>query len=358
MSSTRLRVATSTRLGAIEHRVEIDLPLTGLTVLFGASGAGKSTLVNLICGLRRPDRGHISVGDTVFFDAGRKIDLPVHARGLGVVFQDARLFPHLTVRDNLRYGLARCRGRPRRIDEAAVVDLLGIAPLLARRPHTLSGGERQRVAIGRALLAQPALLLMDEPMASLDAARKAELLPYVERLRDEFDLPILYVTHAIDEVLRLASALVLFDAGRTVAAGPLTEVIEHPAAAALRGGADAGALVHGHVQAHDPRHRLTTLACDGFTLRVPQADLPAGAQVRLRIPAREVALALSRPVDVSITNRIEGVVDEVREPVAGLVSMPAPAHVEVRVRVGSGTVLSAAVTHESAERLALAPGLR
>jgi molybdate transport system ATP-binding protein len=358
MTGARLQVSTSTRLGAIEHRVQVDLPLTGLTVLFGASGAGKSTLVNLICGLMRPDVGRIAVGDTVFFDSARRIDVPVHARGLGVVSQDARLFPHLTVRDNLRYGLQRCRSRPHRIDEAAVVDLLGIAPLLARRPHTLSGGERQRVAIGRALLAQPALLLMDEPMASLDAARKAELLPYVERLRDELDLPILYVTHAVDEVLRLASALVLFEAGRTVASGPLTEVIEHPSASALRGGADAGALVHGRVQAHDPRHGLTTLACDGFSLRVPQVDLPAGAPVRLRIPAREVALALSRPVDVSITNRIEGVVEQVREPSGSLAGMPAAAHLEVRVRVGSGTVLAAAVTHESAERLALAPGLR
>ena len=358
MSSARLKISTSTLLGTIEHRVQVDLPLTGLTALFGASGAGKSTLVNLICGLMRPDAGRIAVGDTVFFDSEHHIDVPVHARGLGVVFQDARLFPHLTVRDNLRYGLQRCGSRPRRIEESAVVDLLGIASLLARRPHTLSGGERQRVAIGRALLAQPALLLMDEPMASLDAARKTELLPYVERLRDQLDLPILYVTHAVDEVLRLASALVLFEAGRTVAAGPLTEVIEHPAASALRGGADAGALVHGRVQAHDPRHGLTTLACEGFMLHVPQVELPVGAPVRLRIPAREVALALSRPVDVSITNRIEGIIEQVRKPAGLLMGKLAGAHVEVRVRVGSGTVLSAAVTHESAERLALAPGLR
>jgi molybdate transport system ATP-binding protein len=218
------------------------------------------------------------------------------------------------------------------------------------------------VAIGRALLAQPRLLLMDEPLASLDTPRKAEVLPYIERLRDEFDLPVLYVSHAVDEVLRLASALVLFEAGAAVAAGPLTEVLEHPCAAPLRGGADAGALVHGHVAGHDPDLGLSTLACEGFALRVPLLDLPPGAPVRLRIPAREVALALSPPVDLSITNRIEGRIERVIERLpdrAGApgTGRPAP-HVEVQVRVGPGTVLAAAVTRESAQRLALAPGLR
>ena len=199
---------------------------------------------------------------------------------------------------------------------------------------------------------------MDEPLAALDAPRKAEVLPYVERLRDEFDLPVLYVSHAVDEVLRLASALVLFDAGVAVAAGPLTEVLEHPCAAPLRGGADAGALVRAQVASHDPDDGLSTLACEGFALRVPLLELPVGAPVRLRIPAREVALALSRPDDLSITNRIEGTVERVlqRADVIGT-GRPAP-HVEVQVRVGPGTVLAAAVTRESAHRLALAPGLR
>ena len=360
----RLRVATRKRLGGFEHRCEIDLPLAGLTALFGASGAGKSTLVHLVAGLLRPDSGRIEVGGEVFFDSARGIDLPVHRRALGVVFQDARLFPHLSVEGNLRYGLRRAgaRAQPARVPFDAVVALLGLGPLLARAPHTLSGGERQRVAIGRALLAQPRLLLMDEPLASLDTPRKAEVLPYIERLRDEFDLPVLYVSHAVDEVLRLASALVLFEAGAAVAAGPLTEVLEHPCAAPLRGGADAGALVHGHVAGHDPDLGLSTLACEGFALRVPLLDLPPGAPVRLRIPAREVALALSPPVDLSITNRIEGRIERVIERLpdrAGApgTGRPAP-HVEVQVRVGPGTVLAAAVTRESAQRLALAPGLR
>ena len=355
----RLRVGTRKQLGSFAHRCDVDLPLSGLTALFGASGSGKSTFVNLVAGLLRPDGGRIVVGDTVFFDDAQGIDLPVHRRELGIVFQDARLFPHLSVRENLLFGFRRAGARSQapRAPFDAVVALLGLEALLARRPHTLSGGERQRVAVGRALLAQPRLLLMDEPLASLDAMRKAEVLPYIERLRDEFDLPILYVSHAVDEVLRLATALVLFDGGVTVAAGSLTEVLDHPRAAPLRRGADAGALVYGAVREHDARYGLSTLACEGFTLRVPRVDLPVGAPVRLRIPAREVALALSRPSDVSITNRIEGVVEQVVER-SDAADPPLSGHLEARVRVGPDTVLAVAVTRESAERLALAPGLR
>lgn len=353
---SRLQVDTRRRLGNLDHRADFDLPLAGLIALFGASGTGKSTLVNLIAGLLRPESGRIAVGDTVFFDAAHGIDLPVHRRELGIVFQDARLFPHLSVRDNLRFGLERAGARARspRAPFDAVVALLGLEALLARRPHTLSGGERQRVAVGRALLAQPRLLMMDEPLASLDAPRKAEVLPYIERLRDEFDLPILYVSHAVDEVLRLASALVLFERGAVVGAGALTEMLAHPAAAPLRGGFDAGVLVAGVVREHDARYGLTTLACDGFALRVPSVELPPGAQVRLRVPAREVALALSPSNDLSMSNRIEGRIEQL------LVRQDAPpaAHVEVLVRVGPDTVLAAAVTRESVERLALAPGLR
>jgi len=355
----RLCVSTRKRLGSFSHRCEVDLPLAGLTALFGASGSGKSTLVNLIAGLLRPDDGRIAVGDTVFFDRAQGIDLAVHRRGLGIVFQDARLFPHLPVRDNLLFGFRRAGARAQapRAGFDAVVSLLGLDALLARRPHTLSGGERQRVAIGRALLAQPRLLLMDEPLASLDAARKTEVLPYVERLRDEFDLPILYVSHAVDEVLRLASSVVLFDGGEAVAAGSLTELLDHPCAAPLRGGVAAGALVFGTVGEHDPRYGLSTLDCEGFKLRVPQIDLPLGAPIRLRVPAREVALALSRPSDVSITNRIEGVIERLVERTEGVGSAPS-AHLEAQVRVGPNTVLAVAVTRESAERLALVPGLR
>ncbi len=392
----RLQIRARKRLGSFDFDCDIDVPLTGLTALFGASGAGKSTLINLVAGLHRPDDGRVAIGTTVFCDRAAGIDLPVEKRQLGVVFQDARLFPHLTARQNLMYGFKRAgeRARSPRATLDAVVQLLGLSALLDQRPHTLSGGEKQRVALGRALLAQPRLLLMDEPLASLDAARKAEVLPYIERLRDEYDVPILYVSHSLDEVLRLATTLVLIDHGRVVAAGPLAEVLGLPAARPFVGGGEAGALLFAAVQSHDERYALSTLACDGFTLRVPHLDAAIGTRLRVRIPAREVALALACPSDVSISNRIEGVIETCDAPASP--SSPSPAsgggggvsqrasgapperrapasarllegwgqgsrqsaYAEVRVRVGPSTVLSATVTRESAERLALAPGLR
>jgi len=354
MSARRLVIDTVTRLGGFEHRASLDLPLAGLTALFGPSGAGKSTLVNLVAGLLRPDAGRIVVGETVFFDSARGIDRPVHRRELGVVFQDARLFPHLSVRGNLLYGWRRARERTRLpiATLEQVAPLLGLEGLLDRRPHTLSGGERQRVALGRALLAQPSLLVMDEPLASLDAARKGELLPYIERLRDEFDLPMLYVSHSIDEVLRLATSLVLLEEGRVGASGPLVEVLDHPAAVGLRRVFDIGSLLTGRVGRALPGESSGLIVGEGFVLRVPEPGLPEGTPVRVRIPAREVSLALSDPGDISISNRIEGVVERL-DPAAG-----GEARVEVRVRVGAGCVIAAAITRDSAQRLALAPGLR
>jgi molybdate transport system ATP-binding protein len=351
----RLRIDASKRLGAFDFACDLDLPLTGLTAIFGASGAGKSTLINLVAGLHRPDRGRIAMGPTVFFDAGTRSDLAVEKRGLGYVFQDARLFPHLTVRGNLDFGRRRAgrRGGGEAVAFASVVELLGLGALLERRPHTLSGGERQRVAFGRALLAQPRLLLMDEPLASLDAQRKSEILPYIERLRDEFAIPILYVSHSLDEVLRLATALVLVDAGRVVTAGPINDVLMQDAARPFVAGAEPGALIFATVASHDERYQLSTLACDEFVLRVPRVDLEPGTPVRLRIPARDVALALARPSDVSISNRIEGSVESVGPRPGGH-----PAHAQVVVRIGAATALTATITRESAERLALVPGLR
>ncbi|HTT09913.1 MAG TPA: molybdenum ABC transporter ATP-binding protein [Burkholderiaceae bacterium] len=354
-AAERLRIDAAKQLGAFEFACDLDLPLSGLTAIFGVSGAGKSTLINLVAGMHQPDRGRIAIGSTVFFDSSARVLLPVERRGLGYVFQDARLFPHLSVRGNLDYGRrragARSGGAPVAFD--AVVDLLGLGALLERRPHTLSGGEKQRVAFGRALLAQPRLLLMDEPLASLDAARKAEILPYIERLRDEFAIPILYVSHSPDEVLRLATALVLVDAGRVVTAGPISDVLLDESARQFFSAAEPGALVFAVVASHDDRYQLSTLACDGFALRVPRVDLAPGTQVRLRIPAREVALALVRPGDVSITNRIEGSIESVGSRSAGH-----PAHALVTVRVSPSTVLVVTITRESVDRLGLVPGLR
>ena len=354
-ASERLHIDAAKRLGSFEFACNLDLPLSGVTAIFGTSGAGKSTLINLVAGLHQPDRGRIAVGQTVFYDAATRTVLPVERRGLGYVFQDARLFPHLTVRGNLEYGRRRV-GRHTSgatVSFDSTVALLGIAPLLDRKPHTLSGGERQRVAFGRALLAQPRLLLMDEPLASLDGPRKAEILPYIERLRDEFAIPILYVSHSLDEVLRLATTLVLVDRGRIVTAGPINDVLLDEGARPFFAGAEPGALVYARVDSHDERYQLTTLACDRFTLRVPRVDLAVGTQIRLRIPAREVALALARPSDVSILNRIEGEVETIDAHAASH-----PAHALVTVRIGAATRLVVTITRESAERLALVPGLR
>ncbi|MGH8703397.1 MAG: molybdenum ABC transporter ATP-binding protein [Burkholderiales bacterium] len=351
-----MRIDVRKRLGAFDFAADLDLPLQGLTALFGASGAGKSTLVNLVSGLHRPDRGHIAVGPTVFFDSATGVDVPVERRALGVVFQDARLFPHMTVHRNLLFGLKRAGARvEERADRSSmnfdgVVDLLGLRSRLDQRPRTLSGGEKQRVALGRALLAHPHLLLMDEPLASLDAPRKAEIIPTIERLRDETAIPILYVSHALDEVLRLATSLVVVDNGAVIAAGEVSEVLRQPAVQRSLGDADIGTLVFGRVKTHDDAYELTTIDCSGFELHVPRVDLPTGSALRARVPARGVALSLARPSDLSISNRIEGGIESI-------VPLPGP-YVEVLVRVSTDAVIAARITRESADRLALVPGLR
>jgi molybdate transport system ATP-binding protein len=227
-------------------------PTPGITALFGRSGCGKSTAIELIAGLLSPDAGKIQVDDDVLVDSTRGIDVAAHHRRVGVVFQNARLFPHLSVRGNLDYGAKRAsRHLPRPVKFDDVVSLLGLESLLARRPRELSGGEQQRVALGRALLAQPRLLLLDEPLASLDAARREDVLPYLERLRDSFAIPIVYVSHQFDEVLRLASRVVLLEAGRAVADGDIATVSRHPALRAIVGPDAVGAVVSGMVERVD-----------------------------------------------------------------------------------------------------------
>jgi molybdate transport system ATP-binding protein len=350
-SVSRLLIRARKRLGDFDFQCDVDLPLSGLTALFGVSGSGKSTLINLVAGLHRPDDGRIAIGNEVFFDRASGTDVAVEKRALGVVFQDARLFPHLDVRNNLLFGFRRAgeRAREPRATFDAVVQLLGIETLLERRPHTLSGGERQRVAIGRALLAQPRLLLMDEPLASLDAARKADVLPYIERLRDQYDVPIVYVSHSLEEVLRLATAMVVLERGRVVASGAVAEVIARHDVRHHFADAELGTLIFGTVRAHDDRYGMSTLDCGGFELHVPRLDLAPGAPLRVRIPARDVALALARPSDVSISNRIEGRIESI-EPLVG-------PYAEVWVRVGAGTQIAARITRESVDRLALGAGL-
>ena len=325
--------------------IAFDVPEAGTTVLFGRSGCGKSTIVNVVAGLLRPAQCRIVLGGTVLADTRAGVFLPPERRRIGLVFQDARLFPHMSVEGNLRYGLRRAPPGPIRFDD--VVALLALGPLLARRPHVLSGGERQRVAIGRALLSQPLLLAMDEPLASLDAQHKAEILPYLARLRRTLKLPILYVTHALDEVARLADTLVLIRAGRVLDSGPLPVLLGR-ADLPLAQRDDAAVVLAAELLSHDPARQLTELAAAGRRLLVPLLDAPPGSKLRVRIPAREVILAAEDPKGISVHNVIAGTVRAVvADPVRHA------ALVEVAL---DGSVLLARVTPDAVARLRLAPG--
>jgi molybdate transport system ATP-binding protein len=344
MIAVRLRKA----LAKFGLDVDVAFPERGITALFGRSGSGKSSIVRAISGAVRPDEGHIAIGGRVYFDSARGIDMPVHERRIGYVFQESCLFPHLSVRRNLQYGLARARQRDLRIDLGGVVDLLGIGHLLDRRTHHLSGGERQRVAIGRALLAQPEVLLMDEPLSSLDPPRKAELLDYIEDLRDGFDTPIIYISHEFNEVARLAEHLVVLDQGQVVRAGPLIELASDPALSPLVGRFEAGAVIDCKVLDHDVEAGLSTLAFAGGRLRVPRVARAAGEGLRVRVRARDVALSLSCPADISISNRLPG-------RLLRLTPLDGP-YVDATVDVGGGAMLRALITRESVARLGLIPG--
>ncbi len=315
----------------------------GVTVLFGQSGAGKTSLVNLLAGLDRPDAGRIVIGGAVLFDFETGIDLPPEQRRLGYVFQDGRLFPHLSVLRNLTYGMKQGDG-PVALETA--VGLLDLGALLDRRPATLSGGEKQRVAIGRALLANPRLLLMDEPLASLDAARKNEILPFIEQLRDETGIPIVYVSHALDEVIRLADTLVLLSDGKVVAVGGVEDLMSRLDLRPLTGRYEAGAVIAATVLSHDEAGGLTLLDFAGGTLRVPYSDLPLGKKLRVRVRARDVSLALAEPRDISILNVFPGAVREIG-------GEPGP---QVDLLIDIGCPLWARITRHALDNLGIAPG--
>jgi molybdate transport system ATP-binding protein len=341
-----LSVAVEHRLGDFRLDAAFDSE-GGLTALFGRSGAGKTSLVNAIAGLIRPTRGHIVVDGAVLTDTERGIFVPTRRRHIGYVFQEGRLFPHLTVRQNLLYGRWFAPEKGRAGDVEHVIDLLGINDLLARRPANLSGGEKQRVAIGRALLAHPRLLVMDEPLASLDEARKAEILPYIERLRDETRIPIVYVSHQVAEVARLATTLVVLSEGRVAAMGPTAAIMGRIDLFPLTGRAEAGAILSTRVAEHDVRVGLTTLRAAAGDLRVPYIDLRLGAPMRVRIRARDVMIALQPPHGLSALNVLPGTVAEI-----GRADGPI---VEIRLDC-AGEALVARLTRRSVETLGLEPG--
>ncbi|PWR25209.1 molybdenum ABC transporter ATP-binding protein [Zavarzinia aquatilis] len=293
---------------AIEHRagdfrLAADFTTQGrVTSLFGPSGSGKTTVIDVIAGLTRPLRGRIAIDDLVLLDTDRGICLPPWRRRIGYVFQEGRLFPHLSVRQNLLYGRFFAPKGEGLADFAAIVDMLGIGHLLKRRPRLLSGGEKQRVAIGRALLANPRLLLMDEPLSALDEARRQDVLPFLARIRDEAKVPIVHVSHDLSEVIALADHLVVLDAGKVAAAGPLAAVMARPDVAPLARRQDAGAVIELFVAGHDAAAGMTLLEGAIGQLAAPLRPLPIGAACRIWLHARDIILAREAPHGLSARN--------------------------------------------------------
>jgi molybdate transport system ATP-binding protein len=326
--------------------VDFEWPARGITALFGASGSGKTTLLRCVAGLERAPDAQVHVAGEHWQDAGG-LFMPVWQRPLGYVFQEASLFDHLDVRSNLAYGQRRSARDADPAGAGALIERLGIGHLLARRPPELSGGERQRVAIARALMTQPRILLLDEPLASLDLPRRREVLPWLEKLRDELHIPMLYVTHAVDEVARLADHLVLLEAGRVRASGPLVEMLSRPDLP-LAQGDEAGALLLGTVAQVDPQWQLACIAFAGGSLWVPDTGLAPGQAVRVRVLARDVSVALHAPEGSSIQNVLPCIV-------TGLAPGGHPSQTLVQLACGP-SLLMARITRRAADALQLSEG--
>jgi molybdate transport system ATP-binding protein len=318
----------------------------GLTALFGPSGSGKTTLVNIVAGLVRPAEGRVVFGGTLWSDTERGLFLPPHRRRIGYVFQEGRLFPHMSVLQNLRYGENRLPKGERREDLARVTDLLGIAPLLDRRPAHLSGGEKQRVALGRALMASPKLLLMDEPLSALDQDLKTQILPYIERIRDDIGVPILYVSHSLDEVARLATGVVTFDHGKARAVGLPDAML----ATIARGAGDlpAGNFIEATVTGHDDRDGLTEAKAAAGPIVLRRTDVAIGARIRVFVPVSDIVVATGPAEGLSALNRLAGIVAEIND--------SGPGGVTLTVDCG-GERLVAELTRRSVTQLALSPGM-
>ncbi|KAB2886473.1 MAG: molybdenum ABC transporter ATP-binding protein [Pseudorhodoplanes sp.] len=346
-SSSAIRAQFRLNYPGFALDVDLDLPGRGVTALFGPSGSGKTTALRCVAGLVRAPSSRLIVGDEVWQDEATGVFLPTYRRPLGMVFQDASLFPHLTVHGNLNYGMKRAGVTPAEAGFDVILTLLGIDGLRCRMPGTLSGGERQRVAVARALLTRPRLLLMDEPLAALDLKRKLEILPYLERLRDELDIPILYVSHSPDEVARLADYLVLMENGRIAASGPLSETlarVDLPAAFAD----DAGVVLDVVVAVHE-EDGLTRLNFGGGQILVSHRAENIGQKLRCRIHARDVSLAIDRHTDTSILNVFQA-------EVIAFAETDTPGHVLVRLNLHDGSALLARITERSRRQLGISSG--
>lgn len=320
----------------------------GVTAIFGRSGSGKTTLVNAIAGLLRLQRGRISFNDEVLFDAERGIHVPPQARRFAYVFQEGRLFPHLTVKNNLLFSNMFLSHKATDTEFDRIVGLLGLESLLARRPGALSGGEKQRVAIGRALLAKPRLLLLDEPLAALDTQRKSEILRYLELLRDEFAVPMLYVSHAVEEVVRLAGHVVLLSDGRVEASGPTAEIMSDAALRPMTGRYEGGAVIAAQVVAHDLQYGLAELKFSGGSLYVADLDALPGEAVRIRIRARDVALALQPPTGTTFRNVVACRIAAITDSAGSMAEVTLDAN---------GATIAARITRKSRDELGLQPGI-
>lgn len=330
----------------------------GITAVFGPSGAGKSSLLSMVSGLQAPDHGTIRLNGRILFDADAarrsRINVPPEQRRLGLVFQEARLFPHMTVRANLLYGYHRCPATERRLTLEPVADLLGITPLLGRTPATLSGGERQRVAVGRALLTSPHLLLMDEPLAALDAPRKAEILPFLARLPQDFGIPVLYVTHAMEEVLRLADDLVLISRGQVAAQGPVETVLNRRDLWDLTGWQDPATVLAAQVDQIDEDALQVDTAAGPLWIGADPESVPPerGQRVRVRIFARDVALACKRPEAISTRNVLPAILQGLENGRDGTVD----ATLGLGGETGEQHPLIARITRRAVQDLGLTPG--
>lgn len=329
--------------------IDLQLPGRGVTALYGHSGSGKTTCLRCIAGLEQAEQGFIQVNDEIWQDSDKRIFVPPHKRALGYVFQEASLFPHLSVRANLEFGLRRIPRQQRRVDITHATELLGIGHLLDRDPQNLSGGERQRIGIARALLTSPKLLLMDEPLAALDTQRKNEILPYLQRLHDELDIPVLYVSHSQDEVARLADHLVLLSNGKALASGAIGETLAR-LDLPLALGDDAGVVIEGHVSAYDADYQLLTLQLPNtdLSIRVAHSPMAEGQALRCKVQARDISLSLQGVEQSSILNRLPvTVISEIGADNA--------AHVLIRLNA-AGTPLLARITRYSRDHLGVHPG--
>jgi molybdate transport system ATP-binding protein len=341
-----LQVAVAKHIGAFRLDVQFDLPTPGVAALFGPSGCGKSMTVNIIAGLLAADGGRVVLEETVLFDAQRRIDLAAEWRRIGYVFQDARLFPHLSVAGNLQYALKRAVGR-RYVSLDAVANLLDLGALMQRRTHQLSGGERQRVAIGRALLSQPRLLLLDEPLASLDRDRREELLPYLESLRDQLAIPMVYVSHQFDEVLRLATHIVLMQCGTVIAQGGIGAMSLDRHLRSIIGPDAVGAIIDGVVLGRDVTSGLTRVRVGQGVLRLQTAEIAPGTTLRVQLLARDIIVSTQMPRHLSVRNNLQGKVTAIEDDDGNsdLIS----------IDIG-GAQIMARITKSATRELALKPG--